>query len=220
MPERIKAALSDNARASDVAALIADLTEDLRTAECDRFAHHARAIDVRSDDATADAAAEAETKAARRITRLSGQVEQLEARLAEIRDADTRRAREAAYAAFQAKRAQLAEELRTEWPLLEARMVSLLWRLVELDGKFTGATDSAESLARGCAASFWQNGIAIPRITSARLPNFLDCAPSAALSWPPQRQVLDRCIADPAEAARMVEAAAERVRSLAPTDAI
>lgn len=213
LAERLKAALSDNARASDVSALILDLTEELRTAECDRTAHHALAIDVRSDDATADLASDNEMKAARRIVRLNGQIEQLNDRLAEIRDVETRRAREAARIAFDAKRAALVEDLRNEWPLLEARMVSLLWRIVALDGT-NSATESAESMARGCPGNFFAGGIAIPRITASRLPSFADSSASAQLAWPPQRALLDQCTKDPEVAARIVASAAERVCSL------
>lgn len=213
LAKRLKAALSDNARASDVSALILDLTEELRTAECDLVAHHALAIDVRSDDATADAAADNENKAARRIVRHQGQIDQLNTRLTEIRDVDTRRAREAARAAFEAERAILVADLKREWPLLEARMVSLLWRIVAMDGT-NSATESAESIARACPGNFFAGGIAIPRITASRLPSFGDSSASAQLAWPPQRALVDQCTKDPEVAARMIAAAAERVRSL------
>jgi hypothetical protein len=211
--ERFNAALGANARASDVSALIDDLGGELLTAEGERNTQHAIAVNARSDDATADAAADAEAKAERRISRLSGQLDQMRERLADIKNADRRREFQTYSAEVRSERDQLASDLKADWPLLEAKLLSFLWRLTASDLKCRGLNEiSAEAVARNCPGNFTASGITIPRLTATRIPSFGELI--AHPLWPPQRNEIDRCAADPAVAARKAEDAASRVSLL------
>ncbi len=215
LSERFKAALGANARAVDVAALIASLEIELAAAVAEQAKQHGIAIDVRSDDAVADEAADAETKAARRVTRLSAQIEQLRARLATITEAERQRAFAAERDAIVAERDALATDLKAEWPAIEAKMVSLLWRITASDARCRSVNVlSAEAEARGCGGSFSVGGMPALRLIEIHLPSFVPSVLGAA--WPPSPADTNRAMVDHSFAAGMVAAAAERSRPLEP----
>jgi len=211
LTERFTAALGANARASDVEALINLISGELVAATDDATTQHATAIDVRSDDATADAAADAESKARRRITRLEGQRTQLEDRLTAIRDADQRREWEVRAAEIAVERDTLARDLEAEWPLLEAKMLHLLWRILASDQRQGPGGTSAEAIARGLHGNFSVHGMPVHRLIEMQLPSFKHDGWSA---WPVRWQDLDKAKIDPAEMEARVASAAARVAEL------
>lgn len=214
LADRLKAALSANARASDVSQLIEIVDGELSAATAEQAKFHAIAIDVGSSDTAADEAADAELKAARRITRLTGQREQLTARLAELADAERRRENEAAWAIVMAERDQLAADLAAEWPLIEAKIQSFLWRISLSDKKIGSTNTSAEAIARGCPAGFNHQGTPIQRLTQLTLPSFNFAASAFHPAWPPHHREFDQVMIHPYHAERVLTDAADRVRSL------
>ncbi|MEI5687749.1 hypothetical protein [Sphingomonas kyungheensis] len=209
LSERLKAALSANARASDVAQLIDIVNAEIVTATADQAKHHAIAVGVGSSDKEADEAADAENRAARRVVRLTGQREQLEDRLAEITAAEKEREWARVAEERAAEKAQLVADLKAEWPLLEAKMVHLLWRIAIFDKH---SNDGAEAAARECRGNFYAPSGPIPRLISIDLPRFE--GDHTTLAWPPRRQEYDWALIDAAAGERMIAEAAERVRSL------
>lgn len=186
LSERFNAALGSNARAADVEALIPVVREALTAAERERAEHHRIAIDVRSDDATADAAADAESKATRRITRLSSQIDQLADRAKQIREDDADKAAEVERAAAIAERDELVADLKAEWPLMEAKMLAFILRIIISDKRVGAPREaSAEALARGCSPLFQYHGTHIDRLVDMQVPAFSDGLPWTA--WPRPR---------------------------------
>lgn len=186
LQERLQAALAPGARTTDVSALITTVIIELRVAEAERDRQHAIAVSVTSDDATADAAADAELKAIRRVERLSGQRDQLKARVEELREAEARRAAEIERAEITAERDQLAKDLREHWPKLEAVAVALLARLRANDeGCARINISSAEAVARDCPGHFMIDGVHIPRLTQSKLNGF-EAGAGARPVWPPE----------------------------------
>lgn len=186
--ERIQSALSPDARAVDVAALVEEVRRELAAAEQERDANHAAAISVDSDDATADAAADAEAKASRRIVRLTGQIEQLEARKVEMEEAERTRAAAALRAEIVAERDQLVDDLRDQWPKIEAQILALFWRIKHNDMRNSPYPDvfSAEAIARNSSPLFYNAS----RFVDMNLPVF-DVSADAMrqLAWPPRGEV-------------------------------
>lgn len=212
LAERMNAALAPNARASDVSQLIQIITDELAAAEADVIRLHAIAIAVGSTDEVADEAADAENRTARRVTRLRGQQEQMQARLAEIVDADARREGAAKVAAVLAERDQLAADLAAEWPLLEARMRHFFWRIVLSDKKIGSSNVSAEAIARGCGGAFNVGGTPIHRLTQIALPGFN--ASDFTPAWPPHHRDFDWALIDMDTGNRILAECAEKVSSL------
>jgi hypothetical protein len=212
LAERMNAALAPNARASDVSQLIQIITDELAAAEADVIRFHAIAIAIGSTDEVADEAADAENRTARRGTRLRGQQEQMQARLAEIVDADDRREGAAKAAAVRAERDQLAADLAAEWPLLEARMRHFFWRIVLSDKKMGPSNMSAEAIARGRSGAFSVGGTPIHRLTQIALPSFN--ASDFTPAWPPHHLEFDWALIDMDTGNRILAECAEKVSSL------
>jgi hypothetical protein len=218
--ERIQAALAPSARAVDVAALIEEVREESRLAKAEQAKQHAIAVSVTSDDVTADAAADAEAKAQRRIVRLAGQLDQLNARRAEMEEAERQREREAARKAALADRDVLVADLQRDWPRIEAEILVYLWRIRQMDLRLAGMNESAEAMARNVPSNFYMAGGPIMRLTEMRLPRFAGEVPEVlAGAWPPTRQVADRAAIDPGFVASLVdEAQAKRDALVASAD--
>jgi hypothetical protein len=171
--ERIQSALGPSARAADVAALIEEVQAELKASEAERDRNHEIAVSVDSDDATADAAADAEAKANRRIVRLNGQIAQLTERRDEMEYAEQQRAAAVLKAEVIAERDQLADDLRNNWPRIEAEILALLWRIRCSDMRLEGYGEpSAEALARNCPAGFHYRMTPIKRLVDMNIPSF------------------------------------------------
>jgi len=173
--ERIQANLGPHARAADIEALLIDVEAAIASAEQDRSAQHAIAIAASSDDATADAASDAEARSARQLVRLRAQVEQLTARRAEIAASDRRREEAAHKQEAIQRRDALVADLAERWPVIEAEIVALLQRITDSDDEMKAyePSSSAEYLARGLSG--WRhNGSPVERLTAIRLPSFAD----------------------------------------------
>lgn len=213
LAERLKAALSANARAADVSTLIDAVRAELAVAKVELAQHHALAVDCGSDEATADDAADAEHRTSRRITRLEGQIGQLEGRLIEINENEKRRERDEWRATVLAERDALAADLKTEWPLIEAKIQHLLWRISLSDRQCaqTGIA-SAEAVARGCDGNFYQAGAPVHRFTQLKLAS-LDASNQFG-AWPPRTSEFDWAMIDKATGERMIAETGDRVRAL------
>lgn len=181
--ERIQAALGPHARAPDVEALIGTIAKEIVSAERDIAAQHTIATAASSDDATAEAAADAEVKAQRRLVRLRGQHADLTTRHTEILNSERRKVEQERWAATLAERDQLVIDLQERWPVLAEEMTSLLQRIVDMD-KRTGTEPSAEALARGCPPNFYCDGGPMVRLTDASIPRLAPKPSLDQLAWP------------------------------------
>lgn len=99
------------------------------------------------------------------------------------RESDKRASIEAERTAAVNERNAVAERIRKEWPVMADQIVSLFESIEASDARLAACGSqepSAEAVARGCAANFYDHGMPIKRLTKIQLPE-LD---SVNLAWP------------------------------------
>jgi uncharacterized protein YkwD len=195
LDERIQSAMGRGARAQTVAELVNEIGAALAEAQAEHNRLDALSTSIDASEAEADAAADGAVKAARRVTRLKAQREQVQARLDELMNSERRKRRLDEYAEIRARRDALAADVRKQWPELVGPLVALLNRIKASDAEIevfqaqglpVGCEwlASAEAIARDCPANFLHSGVSgMPRLTSAKLAR-LDSRSVEELAWP------------------------------------
>ena len=154
--DRVTEAMTALASSEEVAKLLPELERTLAETIALRDEKHAVAVSARSDDDTADEAADAAMKATRKIVRLQGQISDVTARVEALRDEEAALARGRERSRVQSVRDKLVADLRKEWPGLAERMVALIARIEESDADCRRVgIEGAESIARGCPPNFY-----------------------------------------------------------------
>lgn len=187
--ERLASALTDErARLTDLQALLAEVKSE-RAAQAGIAAQAAAdELNFALSPQDRDAAAQRTTSARREVSVLSTAIESLEAKISKRLEAESAKARTAERNAAVAERDALADRIKSEWPEIEACIISLLSDIEASDAKLRSLgipEASAEAVARGCDPTFKHSGIVpIRRLTGIALPDFFE---GTRLAWPIER---------------------------------
>lgn len=182
--DRLKAAMGQGARVTDVVALIEELGVEIAAAQAEHDLKDAASKSVTVAEDEADALADEVAKLARKIVRLGAKRDQLHTRHEELQNSERAKARRLEAEAITARRDALAADLKARWPALCNEIVGLLDRVTASDaecGKIN--IESAEAVARGVGGTFYDGGQPLHRFTAMKLPS-LSGRGLEEMAWP------------------------------------
>lgn len=218
LENRIQAAMGHAARAQTVAELLPEIDAAIAEAEAEHKRLDKLSTSIDATEAEADGAADDAQRAARRITRLKAQRDQVQTRHNELMNSERRKRRLVEYQQIRSRRDQLADELRERLPAIVAELTQLFRKMEASDaeiGEFQKAglptgcewLGSAEAIARGLPGHFSDGaGGQIHRFTKMKIPA-LD---GRGFAWPDQRKDFHVGFAAMLEAERTAQAQARR----------
>lgn len=183
--ERLTTALlNPRVRSADLESLIAEVTleRDNRTGALAQATEDSVNFGLSDDDR--DAAAQRSERARREVLALGSVLEKLQDKLTSRIATEQKQASEERRTELLAERDRIAEQLKDEWPALEASIVALLSAVMSNEAQMRAAgihEANAEAVARGVPGNFSRGPVMIRQLTKLALPSFADVA---ALAWP------------------------------------
>ena len=177
------ASQSNRINLTDLEQLIGDTVAERDAQAAQHVSASAEAVNFRLAESDRDEAAKRAERASRNAAALDGAIVELETKLRVRRESDNRASIEAERTAAVNERNAVAERIRKEWPVMAGQIVSLFESIEASDARLAACGSkepSAEAVARGCAANFYDHGYPIKRLTKIQLPE-LD---SVNLAWP------------------------------------
>lgn len=184
LSERLASASASNRiTITDLEQLIADAIAERDAQAGQHVKASADAVNYRLAEADRDEAAGLAERACRNAAALDGAIVELETKLRARRESDNRVSIEAERTAAVNERNAIAERIRKEWPLIAGAIVALFESIEASDARLAACGSkepSAEAVARGCAANFYDGGMPIKRLTKMQVPEI----GSHNLAWP------------------------------------